>query len=92
MSLHLKHIHNIHTDLSYSLPYNYNNYDSIIYNTTTIYEIKYKNISIKINRNVASDIIEKDNNKKYSTQQFVLKVIGNEQYILYDQKKLIIDY
>ena len=34
-------------------------------------------------------------NKKdqdYDPQEFVLKVIGNEEYILYDHKKLIIDY
>ncbi len=36
------------------------------------------------------DMLLQDNN--YSPQQFVLKVIGNEEYILYDHKKLIIDY
>eukprot|EP01083_Nonionella_stella_P199435 731299_1 len=57
-------------------------------------------MAINVNKTTASVSIEKfvykinfnkkDNN--YSPQEFVLKVIGNEEYILYDHKKLIIDY
>jgi len=57
-------------------------------------------MSITVNETTASDIIKKfvakinltKKDHTYHPQHFVLKVIGNEEYILFDDNKLIIDY